>query len=119
MVVATPAASARWQFGLGRENGLIFWALVFLEAAFGSYFALWPIWIEELDAPVTLVGALLGLGGVLRLFALLPSAWLSRRFGLKKVMITARVIATVGTPASTEYVPSQSSSRSGHRSRSS
>jgi len=96
MVVAAPAARARWQFGLGRENGLIFWALVFLEAAFGSYFALWPIWIEELNAPVTLVGALLGLGGILRLFALLPSAWLSRRFGLKRVMITARVIATVG-----------------------
>ncbi len=96
MVVATPAASARWQFGLGRENGLIFWALIFLEAAFGSYWALWPIWIEELDAPVTLVGALLGLGGILRLFALLPSAWLSRRFGLKRVMITARAIATIG-----------------------
>jgi MFS transporter, DHA1 family, multidrug resistance protein len=96
MVVATPAASARWQFGLGRENGLIFWALIFLEAAFGSYWALWPIWIEELNAPVTLVGALLGLGGILRLFALLPSAWLARRFGLKKVMITARAIATVG-----------------------
>ncbi len=96
MVVATPAAGARWQFGLGRENGLIFWALIFLEAAFGSYFALWPIWIEKLDAPVTLVGALLGLGGILRLFALLPSAWLSRRFGMKRVMIVARVIATIG-----------------------
>ena len=96
MVVATPAVKARWQFGLGRENGLIFWALIFLEAAFGSYWALWPIWIEELDAPVTLVGALLGLGGILRLFALLPSAWLSRRYGLKRVMITARAIATVG-----------------------
>lgn len=96
MVVATPAVSARWQFGLGRENGLIFWALIFLEAAFGSYWALWPIWIEELDAPVTLVGALLGLGGILRLFALLPSAWLSRRFGLKRVMIVARAIATIG-----------------------
>lgn len=96
MVVATPAVSARWQFGLGRENGLIFWALIFLEAAFGSYWALWPIWIETLHAPVALVGALLGLGGVLRLFALLPSAWISRRFGLKRVMIVARSIATVG-----------------------
>lgn len=96
MVVATPAARARWQFGLGRDNGLIFWALMFLEAAFGSYWALWPIWIEELNAPVALVGVLLGLGGVLRLFALLPSAWLSRRFGLKRVMIVARSIATAG-----------------------
>lgn len=96
MVVAAPAANARWQFGLGRENGLMFWALTFLEATFGSYWALWPIWIEKLDAPVTLVGALLGLGGILRLFALLPSAWLARRFGLKRVMIAARLIATIG-----------------------
>jgi MFS family permease len=96
MVIATPAARARWQFGLGRENGLLFWALIFLEAAFGSYWALWPIWSEELNAPVTLVGALLGLGGTLRLFALLPSALLSRRFGLKRVMIVSRAVATVG-----------------------
>lgn len=96
MATIEPVAGARWQFGLGRENGLIFWALIFLEAAFGSYFALWPLWIEELDAPVTLVGALLGLGGILRLFALLPSAWLSRRFGMKRVMIVARAIATAG-----------------------
>ncbi|HEX5166734.1 MAG TPA: MFS transporter [Thermomicrobiales bacterium] len=96
MVVARPAAGARWQFGLGRENGLLFWAVTFLEAAFGSYWALWPIWIEELNAPITLVGLLLGLGGILRLFVLLPSAWLSRRYGLKRVMIVARSIATIG-----------------------
>jgi DHA1 family quinolone resistance protein-like MFS transporter len=96
MVVARPAAGARWQFGLGRENGLIFWAVTFLEATFGSYWALWPIWIEKLNAPIALVGALLGLGGILRLFALLPSAWLSRRYGLKRVMIVARSVATVG-----------------------
>ncbi|MGH9176510.1 MAG: MFS transporter, partial [Vicinamibacterales bacterium] len=97
--MAAPAVrgqGARWQFGLGCENGLIFWALIFLEAAFGSYFALWPIWIEELGASVATVGLMLGIGGVLRLLALLPSAWLARRFGLKQVMITARLVATAG-----------------------
>jgi FSR family fosmidomycin resistance protein-like MFS transporter len=97
MVVATPAVrAAGWQFGLGRENGLVFWALVFLEAAFGSYWALWPIWIEKLGASVSTVGLMLGVGGVLRLLALLPSAWLARRYGLKRVMIVARLIATAG-----------------------
>jgi hypothetical protein len=79
MVVARPAAGARWQFGLGRENGLLFWAVTFLEATFGSYWALWPIWIEKLNAPIALVGALLGLGGILRHYALQTSARLTRR----------------------------------------
>lgn len=86
----------RWQFGLGRENALVFWAMIFLEASFGSFFAIWPLWIEELGAPVTTVGLMLGAGGVLRLFALLPSAMLARRFGLKRVVIAARVLASVG-----------------------
>jgi MFS family permease len=87
---------ARWQFGLGRENGLTFWGMTFLEASFGSFFALWPLWIEELGASIGTVGLLLGLGGVLRLFALAPSAWLSRRFGLTRVLVVARTVATIG-----------------------
>ena len=87
---------ARWQFGLGRENGLTFWGMTFLEASFGAFFALWPLWIEELGASIGTVGWLLGLGGVLRLFALAPSAWLSRRFGLTRVLVVARSVATVG-----------------------
>jgi MFS family permease len=86
----------RWLFGLGRENGQTFWAMVFLEASFGTFFALWPLWIEELGASIGLVGLLLGLGGVLRLFTLAPSATLSRRFGLKRVIVVARLIATAG-----------------------
>src|SRR5687768_9638100 len=86
----------RWQFGLGRENGLTFWAMVLLEASFGCFFALWPLWIEELDASIGLVGLLLGLGGVLRLCTIGPSAALARRFGVKRLIIGARLIATVG-----------------------
>lgn len=85
----------RWQLGLGRENGLAFWGMIFLEACFGSFFALWPLWIEELGASVALVGWLLGLGGVLRLFVLLPSAGFARRWGVKRVLVACRVIATV------------------------
>lgn len=85
----------RWQIGLGRENGLAFWGMIFLEACFGSFFALWPLFIEDLGASVTLVGWLLGLGGILRLFVLVPSAGFVRRWGVKRVLIACRVIATV------------------------
>lgn len=86
----------RWQFKLGRENGLAFWGMVFLEASFGSYFALWPLYIEELGASVGLVGWLLGLGGILRLFVLVPSAGFVRRWGVKPVLLACRSIATLG-----------------------
>jgi MFS family permease len=81
---------------LGRENGLTFWGMIFLEASFGSYFALWPLWIEELGASITLVGLLLGLGGILRLGFLLPSAMLIRRFGLLRLLLAVRLVASAG-----------------------
>lgn len=89
-------AGPRWQLGLGRENGLAFWGMLFLEACFGSFFALWPLWIEKLGASVGLVGLLLGLGGILRLFFLLPSAEFVRLWGVKRVLITCRALSTVG-----------------------
>ena len=95
----------RWQIGLGRENGLTFWGMMLLEASFGSFFALWPLWMKEVGASVGTVGLLLGLGGVLRLFALLPSAWLARRYGLRPVLLVARGVATAGI-LSAAFVPS-------------
>lgn len=83
----------RWQLGLGRENGLLFWAMIAIEASFGSFFALWPIWIEELGASVSTVGLMLGLGGVLRLFALLSTTWLIHHFGAKRVIVAVRLVA--------------------------
>jgi len=70
--------------------------MIAVEASFGCFFSLWPLWIEELGAPVTTVGLLLGLGGILRLFVLLPSAWIARRYGLKWSLMIARGVAAVG-----------------------
>ena len=56
----------RWDLGLGREIGLTFWGMVLLEAAFGSYMGVWPLWIERLGAPITVVGFVLGSSGVIR-----------------------------------------------------
>ena len=85
-----------WHLGLGRELGHVFWAMVFVEAAFGSYMSVWPLWIEALGAPVTIVGLVLGSSGLLRLAALGPSAALAERFGVRRLIVLARVAAGIG-----------------------
>ena len=85
-----------WELGLDRQVALAFWGMFFLEAAFGSYMGIWPLWIERLGAPVAIVGLVLGSSGVLRLFVLLPSASLAERFGARRLVIAARIAAFVG-----------------------
>jgi hypothetical protein len=34
--VSATVSSPRWQIGLGRENGITFWAMILLEASFAS-----------------------------------------------------------------------------------
>lgn len=85
-----------WQVSLGPEVGSIFWAMVFLEAAYGSYMGIWPLWIERLGAPVTVVGLVLGSSGLLRLFFLGPSAALGERFGTRCLILLARTAAGLG-----------------------
>jgi len=85
----------RWQFGLGRENGLLFWAMMAIEGSFGAYMPIWPLYIEELGAPIALVGLLLGVSGLIRLFILLPTATLARKLGGKRLMLIARSVTAV------------------------
>ena len=85
-----------WHMGLGPELGNVFWAMVGVEAAFGAYFGIWPLWIEELGAPVTIVGFVLGSSGLLRLVALAPSAALGERFGARRLIVIARIVAGLG-----------------------
>lgn len=85
----------KWQLGLGRENGLAFWGLLFIEGSFGAFFPIWPLYIEELGAPIAIVGLLLGLGGLFRLFVLLPVARLTRRYGSKRILLGSRVVSVV------------------------
>ncbi len=86
----------RWYFGLGRENGLAFWGMVFLEGSFAAYMPIWTLFMEELGAPITLIGVLLGFSGVIRFFVLLPTAALAKKFGAKTLLILSRAIALVG-----------------------
>jgi MFS family permease len=86
----------RWDFGLGRELGYVFWAMIGVEAAFGAYVGIWPLWIEALGAPVTIVGLILGMSGLLRLFVLAPSAALADRFEPRWLIVGARAITGLG-----------------------
>jgi MFS family permease len=82
--------------GLGRDLALAFWALTLFEATIGAYASVWPLWIERLGAPITVVGLVLGLSGVIRPFILMPSSWLFERFDPRKLMLGARVLSIVG-----------------------
>ncbi len=74
----------------------VFWGLFFLEATYGAYVSVWPLWIEHLGAPVTTVGLMLGIGGFLRIFVLAPSAAIADRFGYRRVIIAARIVSVIG-----------------------
>jgi len=70
--------------------------MVFLEAAFGSYMGIWPLWIERLGAPITVVGFVLGSSGIIRLLFLVPSAALADRFNVRNLIVIARCAALIG-----------------------
>lgn len=85
-----------WHFGLGRELGLAFWALTFFEASYGAYASIWPLWIERLGAPITIVGLVLGAGGVVRPFVVGGGSWLTDQMDVKKLLVGARLLAISG-----------------------
>ncbi|MCD6032838.1 MAG: putative multidrug-efflux transporter, partial [Thermomicrobiales bacterium] len=89
----------RPQLGLPQPVVPIFWALILIEAAYGAYLGILPLWIEELGAPIAMVGLLLGANGILRLFVLFPSANIANRFGYRRTIMVARAAALIGLMA--------------------
>jgi MFS family permease len=85
-----------WDLGLGRELGYVFWAMIGLEAAFGAYVGIWPLWIEALGAPITVVGLVLGASGLLRLLILAPSAALADRIDPRTLILAGRSLTGIG-----------------------
>ena len=85
-----------WDLGLGRELGNVFWAMIGVEAAFGAYVGIWPLWIESLGAPITIVGLVLGSSGLIRLLILAPSAALADRIDPRTLIVVARSITGLG-----------------------
>lgn len=86
----------QWHFGLGRDLGLAFWAMTFFEATLGAYSPVWPIWIERLGAPISVVGLVLGLSGLIRPFILGPGSIILDRFDTRTVLLVARSISVIG-----------------------
>ncbi|CAN5884301.1 hypothetical protein BH24CHL4_BH24CHL4_25360 [soil metagenome] len=86
----------RARLGLPQPIVPVFWGLLFLEATFGAYASIWPLWIERLGAPIAIVGFVLGVGGFLRLFVLAPSAAIADRFGYRRTIVMARLVAVAG-----------------------
>ncbi len=89
-------AGPRWQLGLGRENGLVCWAMLFLEASFTSYFLLLPLYIAQLGANPTQVGLVIGVWGFLRLLFLTPSGLLVDRLPPVRLILWSRALGIVG-----------------------
>lgn len=85
-----------WHVGLGREIGYVFWAMIGVEAAFGAYVGIWPLWIEALGAPITVVGLVLGSSGILRLLFMAPSAALADHFDPRKLIVIVRAATGIG-----------------------
>ena len=85
-----------WHFGLGRELGYAFWALTFFEGVFGAYIAVWPLWIERLGAPISVVGLVLGASGLIRPFVLGPGAILLTTYDTRMILIGARLLSIAG-----------------------
>lgn len=89
----------RPQLGLPSHLVPLFWALVLIEAAYGAYLGILPLWIEKLGAPIAIVGLLLGANGILRIFFLFPSTNIANRFGYRRTIMGARVAAFLGLMA--------------------
>jgi MFS family permease len=86
----------QWHFGLGRELGYAFWALTFFEAVFGAYISIWPLWIERLGAPISIVGLVLGSAGLIRPLVIGPGSWLVDRFNTRRLLFVARSLSVGG-----------------------
>lgn len=86
----------RWQLGLGRENGLMFWAIIALEASFASYFTFLPLYVAQLGANPAQVGLVMGFWGISRLFFLVPSGMLIDRFPSVPLILITRALGVVG-----------------------
>jgi MFS family permease len=86
----------QWHFGLGKELGYAFWALTFFEAVLGAYAPIWPLWIEELGAPISVVGLVLASAGLFRPFVLGFGTGIADRFNTRNVLIGCRVFSICG-----------------------
>jgi MFS family permease len=82
--------------GLGRQNGITFWAMILLEGSFASYFIFLPLYVAELGANPAQVGVIMGIWGLTRLVFLAPSGILVDRFPTVPLIVITRALGVLG-----------------------
>ncbi len=80
----------RPSLGLSHDNTRIFLGMSLNEGAFGVYQTLWPLYIAALGANPAQIGIVIGLSGILRLFALMPSGVASDHVPPRMMIVGAR-----------------------------
>ncbi len=82
--------------GLPHTNLIIFWAMLFNELSVGFYQTLSPLYIESLGASPGLVGVVIGVQGLVRLFFLAPAGWIADRIPMRTLIVGGRSMTVVG-----------------------
>lgn len=86
----------RADVGLGRDNGLLFWASVLTGAGFNLQMALWALFAERLGASPGQIGLVLGGAAVARTLLAVPAGALADRVSPKPVIVGASLLAVPG-----------------------
>ena len=82
--------------GLGHNNLILFWGMLFNELSFGIYQVLLPLYIESLGASPALVGLVIGLQGGAPLIFLAPAGLIADRMSPRTPLRGARSAAVRG-----------------------
>lgn len=85
--------------GLGHNNLILFWGMLFNELSFGFYQVLLPLYIESLGASPAIVGLVIGLQGVARLIFLAPAGMIADRMSPRTLIVGARSLSVIGIAA--------------------
>lgn len=92
--------------GLGRNNGLLFWAHVVWGSGFAIQLTLWTLFIQSLGASPAQIGLVVGGGAVARTLLALPAGAIVDRVSPKPVILvglSTPVAATVVFVMATEW----------------
>ncbi|HMM43654.1 MAG TPA: MFS transporter [Thermomicrobiales bacterium] len=86
----------RPDLGLGRNNGLLFWAHLVWGLGFALQIAIWTLFIESLGASPGQIGLVIGAGAVMRTFLALPAGVLADRVSPKRIVVVAMAAPALG-----------------------
>ena len=70
--------------------------MIFNELAIGFYQTLNPLYIESLGANPGLVGAVIGIQGLMRLLFLAPAGWIADRIPMRTLIVGGRSMTVLG-----------------------